>query len=299
MYKKVLGVFLVISCFVYALANDPETDAQIRNTTEQEADKASLHSKHLQSSLIEDAGTLSFDSREVFSSDSEESFRSFVQSKYTLATFLQSLEQYRLNAYWITKDFMQLSVDEFEKAWLEVVTILSHPEKRWFYFCDKKDDFYEEDYWAKFLRECVLYDAWITKTYVDIATGELLYKEEADRTPERVMLLSDYWALFANKNESTVGNHPNTQFYAFFIDCLSHFYCRAVDEAYYALSDTNAYNSSILAAKLCLERINRYLPKIKASHIMVSYQLTVKKYQEVIDLLEQERLRHLLGELYA
>jgi hypothetical protein len=215
----------------------------------------------------------------------------------TLESFLQSLQDYRPTAYWITKDFMELSIQEFEMAWKTVMDIITWPEQRWFYFCDKEQDYSEEQYWLKFLVQCQCYDAWLTQTYVDLATGELLYKEEAAKNTERATSLIQYWDLLASMTPGA--EQPYVPLYAFFVDCLSYFFCQSVDNAHQSLSDTATYNLCIKAAKICLNKINKYMEKLKSSKLFPVYQLTIKKYPEILELLEHEQLKQLVGELYG
>ncbi len=213
-------------------------------------------------------------------------------------SFLRMLGNYKLNAPWITQEFMELPVDEFTIAWKEVMDIFTKPERRWFYFCDKEEDFYEEDYWIKFLWQCQYFDSWLNQTYIDVSTNELLYKEEAAKVPERVLPIMQYWDLMGSALKEN-SDSMFLQFYAFFVDCLSYGFCKAVDSAYQMINDSAGYNQSLQVAKKCLEKINYHITKIKTERLLASYQLTVKKYQEVLDLLEQERLMYVLGELYV
>lgn len=288
---KILAAFIAsVGFLAYAGSKIPEgPKARMR-------DSLAETSWPFDKSLFEELESYGQNSQDQEDSSSEQLAQKRQLNRLDL--FLQLLGEYKLNAPWITKDFMELSVQEFEVAWKEVMDILTKPERRWFYFCDKEEDFYEEDYWIKFLWQCNYFDSWLNQTYVDVTTHELLYKEEAAKVPERVVPIMQYWE-FMSSTLKEGAELPYMQFYAFFIDCLSYFFCKAVDNAYQVIGDTANYNQSLQVAKKCLEKINLYLTKVKTGRLHVSYQLTVKKYQEILDLLEQERLIHMLGGLYV
>lgn len=216
---------------------------------------------------------------EITNSDEKEQ-TSEISDKSNLNAFLKLLEEYRPNAPWITQEFMHLSLEEFDVAWEKVVELLTNENKRWFYFCDREQDFNAESYWQQCEWQCRYYDAWLTKVRVNIDKLELTYKNKYSF--ENSISILEYWKLTGQKVLTYY------QFYAFYIDCLSHFFCQSVDFAHQSRSDISFYFTCIVVAKLCLEKMNKLMQRIKPSKFYATYKLTLKRYQEVFNLLEAE-----------
>jgi hypothetical protein len=196
-----------------------------------------------------------------------------------LAAFLQLLQDYRPHAPWITEELLELSFVDFEQAFAEVVTLLTKAEKRWFYFCDKLQDYDQDKYWQQCLWQCMYYTQWLERLYV-VPNGELLYKE-TDSTPVPVLAcpLAEYKALAVIDT-----------LYAFYADCLAHFFCFSVDYASRERDNIQVYISCWLTGKLCLEKLEKVVERLKDTPFYGAYHLTIKRYQEVYALLDEEFL---------
>jgi hypothetical protein len=203
-----------------------------------------------------------------------------------LVPFLDLLHEYRLNAPWVTQELMELPVEEFEGAWQEVVDILTKTERQWFYFCDKEQDFDSDQYRHKCLWQCHYYDSWLNRVCIDLAQAELVYKTNQSNS-KNIIPIFDYWQIM-NQLGSESGMVAYQQFYAFYIDCLSYIFCQAVDYAYQSRSALNAYCACLATSKVCLEKISKLMNHIKASKFYATYHLTLKRYHEVVSLLEEE-----------
>jgi hypothetical protein len=206
-----------------------------------------------------------------------------------LEKFLESLKQYRPNAPWITQDLLELPVEGFEIGWREVMLNLTQADKRWFYFCDKEQDFDQERYWHQCLWQCSYYDQWFDKLYVDAATGILVYKTIDKTLPANSFSVFDYArvAKMMNSAQDTF----LADFYAFYFDCIAHFFCCSVDLAYKAQDVVEIYSKCWLIGRLCMERLETILIKNNESSWYPVYSLMFKRYQEVYALLEEELSR--------
>lgn len=213
---------------------------------------------------------------------------SFICSPLWGADNLFDLEKYRPNAPWITEELMSLDIDQFNLAFKEsVIDILVPEENRWFYFCDKKENFSLNDYWYQCLWQCQYYDNWLDKLYVD-STGKLCDKEDIESEDEAISIF-DYWQEIEKQLEN--GQYmPYHQFYAFYADILSHFFCQTLEFANYSLNDPKTYKLCLSVCKKCFKQFEKIISKFKSSILYSQYHFASKRYQELLNLAYQDRL---------
>ena len=202
--------------------------------------------------------------------------------------FLKLLQEYRPSAPWITQELLELSFNDFEKALSAVIELLTQAEKRWFYFCDKPQGYDQDAYWQQCLWQCMYYTQWLERLYVT-SQGELFYKDsDTTRVPALACSVFEYISMM--NPEKNNGDHPVYMLYAFYADCLAHFFCLSVDYASRSREDTTLYISSWVSSKVCLERLERVLEQLQDTRWYAPYYLTIKRYQEVYRLLDEEFL---------
>lgn len=208
-----------------------------------------------------------------------------------LTAFLQLLQEYRPNAPWITQELLELSWDEFEQAFTEVVQLLTRAEKRWFYFCDKPQDYDQDAYWQQCLWQCMYYIQWLERLFI-LPSGELFYKEtETTSVPVLACPVAEYITMHTSKNQDkNRGEHALYTLYAFYADCLAHFFCFSVDYASRERDNAQLYISCWVTSKLCLEKLEKVVEQLKDTSWYGPYYLSLKRYQEVYALLDEEFL---------
>lgn len=225
------------------------------------------------------------------------SFPLWAAGTKTYDSFVDSLQMYRPNAPWITEELMFLPLNDFNRAWSELIDIFTKQNRRWFYFCDTEKDFHQDNYWYQCLLQCKYYDSWLETVVVNKKdTGQkkkidLLYLREIDENNlETVVPLAKYWQDIAEQQDIKEPLAAYYQFYAYYFDCVSHFFCQSVFLSYQYLTDDELYKSTLKAGKLCLKKINSLLYKLKNSPFHDKYQIVAKRYTEIMNLLESEYL---------
>lgn len=220
-------------------------------------------------------------------------------SNYNIVNFLKDLEVYRPNAPWIIQDLMKLSFADFENAFSTIIDIFTKPDKRWFYFNDKEEGFENDDYWYQSIWQAQFYDNWLSHLYIDLKNRKLIYKSSFVILPKGIVSFAQYVEISLNFPEQSKLSKSYYQFYAFYIDCFSYFFCQMILAAYKVMNENKLYNSYINIAKKCIEKINNLLLKIKSSRFYNMYYIALKKYREIIKLLEEEKLLGFKEEAYG
>lgn len=214
-----------------------------------------------------------------------------------LKNFFKSLEEYRLNAPWVERELLCLNIQDFDLAFKEVIDIISKEDRRWWYFCDNKNDFNQDDYWNKCLWQCIHYDNWLSNVYVDLINNELIFKDNNESgAPQGTVSLIQYWHIMGQDQEENSEHYIN-QFYVFFLDCLSHLFCESIDNAYKFTNDYDFYKNYMDTARKSLNLFEKNLKKIKASKYYQKYQLSLNRFKEILSLLEQEKILEILSDL--
>lgn len=204
----------------------------------------------------------------------------------SVEVFRSDLKKYKPNAPWITESFMDMNLMQFSNAFKHTVKILTVPQRRWFYFSDSSTNFEQDNYWAESLWQCIHYEQWMSKLSLD--KDQLVYKDaQHTKIP--------YIKILTNIEQSKLGKNlvnKYYQFYAFFIDCLSNFFCKAVYECYSSLDDPNTYKFSLDLAKKCLSKMKLNLQIIKKSKFFYpSYKMTLDSYKNILALLQAEKVK--------
>ncbi len=210
-----------------------------------------------------------------------------------LDCFIKSLGNYRPNAVWISQDLMRLPFDDFEKGFKEVVDIFTHPDRRWFYFCDNQIDFKSHDYLYKSLWQCGYYDKWMSSLYVDLNNkiffDELLFNGYIGNNQDSVLPFSNYIKQLVKENKYTLLVNAYWQFYAFYIDCLSDLYCQLIYAAYENIKDHKIYDMYFSGLRKVVNKLEKLVTKLAGSLFYNNYMFSVKRLKEILKFLEQEK----------
>lgn len=207
-----------------------------------------------------------------------------------LQNFREDLKKYKPNAPWITDSFMNMNSKQFGIAFKKIVNILTVPQKRWFYFSNSPVDFDTDKYWTECLWQSVYFEQWMSKLSLD--GTRIIYKDsDHPRVP--------FTKILSNIEEENLGKNlvnKYYQFYAFYIDCLSNLFCKAVYSCYSSIDDSNSYKSFIDIAKKCLTKMKQNLIMLKKSKFFYpSYKMTLDGYKNILSLLEAEKIKCYLG----
>ena len=168
----------------------------------------------------------------------------------------KQLRMYWPRATWIYRQLTRLPVDKAAQAWKK---LNQKPEK---YFGQK-------DAWQTTLGECQIYEHWLSHTFVD---GDRLVPEQ-DANSDMARLIN----LWRDTNE---------RWAAFYVDCLSRYFTHLVKQAHQEITE-QSFTSSVEQAKKVFEKMRFLVGYIKS----VSYQLLLRRYREILDVLYAESLK--------
>lgn len=202
----------------------------------------------------------------------------------SLRQLKEDFKKYRPNAPWITEAFMKMSLHDFGEAFNYTMKLLTVPTKRWFYFTDSPDRFNEDDHWDACLWQCAYYEQWMKRVAMD--PEGLIYKEKNKSTS---VSFAHIIAHIEKQSEQKTLTEMYYQFYAFYSDCLAHFFCEAVYACYSCLDDAACYKSFLSKAKTSLNKMRIILSLLKKSHFFATYKTTLDNYKNILTLLEKEK----------
>ncbi len=208
-----------------------------------------------------------------------------------LNSFKSDLKKYKPNAPWITESFMSMDLNQFNQTFKHIMEMLTNPKKRWFYFCNDPKEFEIDNHWADCLWQCIFYERWMNT--VCIEDNRLIDKKWAE-----IKINIPFVKTLATIESLSLGENLINiyyQFYAFYIDCLSNFFCRAVYSCYSFLDDQKLYRLFLSTAKKSLAKMKSNLRIISKSKFYPSYKLTIDNYKDILMLLEEERVKAYLN----
>jgi len=224
-----------------------------------------------------------------------------IEQKNELELFKQDLKKYKPNAPWITESFMDMDLKDFSYAFKHIIKILTVPQKQWFYFTDNPNNFNPDNYWTECLWQCMHYEQWMAQLSIDEKSlldqtklgkwkdkNNLMYKsiEHPKVSFSRILDTIEKYDLGKNMINKYY------QFYAFYTDCLSHFFCKAVYACYSSMDDVNLYKLFLNAAKKSLSRMKQNLIILKKSKFFYpTYKITADSYKKILALLEAEKVK--------
>jgi len=207
-----------------------------------------------------------------------------------LALFKDDLNKYKPNTPWITQSFMDMNLKQFSKAFGKTIKFLTVPQKRWFYFSNSPKNFDPEGYWPECLWQCIYLEKWMSGLSMD--KDQLVMKDANYPKISFIKIITTIEQL--GLSENLVNKYY--QFYAFYTDCLSHFFCTAVYSCYGSLDDANLYKMFLATAKKSLSKMKQNLLILKKSKLFYSnYKLTLDSYKKILSLLEAEKIKTYAG----
>lgn len=209
-----------------------------------------------------------------------------IEQKSCLQLFKEDLKKYKPNAPWIIEYFMDMNLEKFGSAFKNMVKILTVPHKRWFYFSDSPKNFDPENYWAECLWQCMYYEQWMSQLSMD--KDKLINKDLNHPKIVFSKIIDNIENLGLGKNLM----NKYYQFYAFYTDCLSHFFCQAVYACYGSMEDQSSYKLFLNAAKKSLSRMKQNLVILRKSKFFYpNYKMTLDSYKKILSLLEAEKIK--------
>jgi len=200
--------------------------------------------------------------------------------------YLQNeLKKYRLNAPWLIEECMSLKIDNFEAIWSEIVEILTQAERRWFYFCDKPEDYADELYWKYALKQCEIYDTWLQRLYFNIKTFELCAYDP--KMPANTTYpIFDWWDMVAKQ----FGHEKKYYaFYSFYFDCLTHMFNEHINNGKEEINNTERFKHNFVLAGNCLQVMEKCLQRLRESKQFAQYMFAYRSLQQIYALLEKEK----------
>ncbi len=205
-----------------------------------------------------------------------------VKKDYSFTQFSTDFEKFYTDPGWIMKAFVLLPLDDFDKAWELFVTTVR--VDAWKFFVNNKKKYSEKKYRDLFIVHCAKYDIFLKNLLVDVKNKRLILATGAEKAQylkqSGVITLFLYWQA----KKDTKYQH----FYAFYFDLLA-------DQLYetitigYCNHDTSDYFAFYKKAKLCFTRMVRVFQLLRGGEYDGPYAYHVKRYKEVLDILQKER----------
>lgn len=203
-----------------------------------------------------------------------------------LEALLNSFTVYYLNAPWIIEESLALTPTELTHAWQQIVQLLTKESLRSFYF-GANNETNTSDYWKKCVGQCKVYDDWLSLLYADLTTDELVIQQKKMKLPAYCIAIFEFWHLTNNKTNQETDFY---QFYAFYLDCLTHLFDEYIASVKEFASDKAICHAYWKLATACMSKLEALLARLKGSARYDRYQLAIKKLREVKRLGDEYRL---------
>ncbi len=203
-----------------------------------------------------------------------------------LEALLNSFNVYYLNAPWIIEESLALTPMEFTHAWKRIVTLLTIESNRSSYF-DLNNEINKSDYWKRCVRQCKVYDDWLSLLYADLTTDELVIQQKKMRLPAYCIAIFEFWHVANSKTNQETDFY---QFYAFYLDCLTHLFDEYIASVKEFASDKAICHAYWKLATACLSKLEALLARLKGSARYDRYHLAVTKLRGVKRLGDEHRL---------
>jgi hypothetical protein len=208
-----------------------------------------------------------------------------------------SFNAYRLNASWIIPECMMLTSDEFDLVWEKIVTLLTQSEHRDFYFNGPPT-------WQECVRECKVLSDWLSALFIDMSTGDLIHRTKSISLPSSALSIFEYWKKKSKLNATAAARiapldeeHKTKQhqllgfqFYAFYIDSLSHLYEEYSKYARDPYQEKVVSKAYMRLLTVCLRDLEKLLAKLKIFTTANHYTLAVKKLRDIKHLVDEQQL---------
>ena len=204
------------------------------------------------------------------------------KKSYSFAQFSLDFEKFYVDPGWIVSAFVSLPLDDFDKAWdLFVTTLRVNPKK---FFTSGKEVYSEKKYRETFLEHCYQYDIFLKNLLVDVKNKRLVLLTGVDRTQylkkPGIITVTQYWQAKKNKTYQ--------HFYAFYFDTLVIQLYETITTAYRE-HDTPDYPVLYKKAKQYTTLITRVFKQLRGGEYDGRYAYHLKRYAEVLDILQKER----------
>lgn len=211
-----------------------------------------------------------------------------------LENFYRMLEDYKLNAPWITSELMSLDAEQLEQAFERVINILINKDSRWQYFSNSPQDFIESKYWFQSLWQCKFYEYWIENVYVNLLESQFklyLKNDPKEQLSQNYIKLISFWSFMGSKSKAY---EIYKKFYAFYFDCLSHVYCHSVQWASNVFSHPSEFNYAFRYTRTCYNKMRSILQKLASfedKDLAQIYIANFKRYEEILSVLNSEKIK--------
>lgn len=202
--------------------------------------------------------------------------------KTIVEQFASDLEMYRIESGWVMSTFLSLPLHEFDMAWELFITTLR--ETPWKFFVGKQQNYSEKKYREFFIAQCAQYHAFLQNLLVDLTDKRIFLAVGSEKTQRLkqagVITIFQYWQI----KKVTLHHH----FYAFYFD-------RVVMQLYETIItascqlDMPDYPALYKQARKYATELSVIFKQLKGGSYDDRYAYHVKRYQEVLVLLQKER----------
>ncbi len=203
------------------------------------------------------------------------------QEKLTPAQqFEFDCKAYVIEPGWIIKSYIGMPVEDFDKAWVTLVSYLKdEPE---FIFGKTKKEFSEKKYRDQFIQYCEDLSTFLIYARVDVEHKTISFIKDltvqALQEPGQATLFN-YW-----KAKKDITYHA---FYAVYFDRIAAQFVETIANAFLQL-DTSEYQECQKEARKLLRRMRTLFHYLQNSEYDARYSQHIKRYTEVLDLLAKE-----------
>ena len=212
-----------------------------------------------------------------------------ISKKTLLEHFKEDLVLYYIEPNWVLPALLAMPLDQFDQAWKELMAILRY--RSWFCFVSDQKNYSEKKYREQFLACCNHYDKFLRDLVVDVR-GQRVFltggKVSFYTQQPGIITIFQYWQ--AKKNVEY------QHFYAFYFDRTAAHYVEAISNLFFQL-DSPDYVQLRQKTYDTYSVLVGIFVRLKGGEYDSRYAQHLRRYDEVLDLLEKERKRCREGSL--
>lgn len=196
---------------------------------------------------------------------------------YNLNNFFEECQEYKINGKWVTNSLLDLDYQngDFEKAVDYIINNLTCAENRNFYF-DIKNNIDYETILKDSAVQCKLYDDFFKSAYVSLKTGKITTNKDPDFNFKESTNLT---LIFAKQKKALY-----YQFYAFYIDSLTHLFYELIGNIQYCANDKQELNRALSTCSRTISKMEYCIGKLAGSSMQKHYRLAVTALRQVLTI---------------
>jgi len=204
--------------------------------------------------------------------------------------FIADMEKYSIEPGWVVVAFLEMELTEFDKAWEHFMSVLH--DAPWKFFANRSKDYSEKKCRELFIAHCAQYDVFLQNLLVDVANKRLFLVTGAEKTNAlkkgTVITVWQYWKMKKTNSYQ--------HFYAFYFDRIIMQLYETVITAW-CQHDTPDYFALHKRAHSYSNKLHAIFKHLKSGMYDERYAYHLKRYQELLELLQKERKEHMAGAL--